>query len=167
MSSNEIDDIFSTIHKTKTRDENSSKSTSGAVAKATTFESHSKASKKAEKRRKKKSEKQAVLEAEWDAPQVALEGSEGKGKEACTAVGVSLPAVVVKVVEAVEGNRVSSNHISKRMLDEDDDGFFDSRGDGGKRKKTDDGYDIYHEDELRIGLGGDTADCPFDCTCCF
>ena len=165
MTSNEIDDIFSTIHKTKTREENSSKSSSGPVAKTTT----SKASKKAEKRRKKKSEKQAVSAAECEAPQVIMESSEGneKLKEACAAVGVSLPAVVVTVVDAGEGTRVSSNHISKRMLDEDDDGFFDSRGDGGKRKKTDDGYDIYHEDELRIGLGGDTADCPFDCTCCF
>ena len=35
------------------------------------------------------------------------------------------------------------------------------------RKYTEDGLKIYTMDELKIGLGGDTPDCPFDCNCCF
>ncbi|KAF4690776.1 hypothetical protein FOZ60_016862 [Perkinsus olseni] len=29
------------------------------------------------------------------------------------------------------------------------------------------GYKIYTEEELKIGQGGNTPDCPFDCWCCF
>lgn len=36
-----------------------------------------------------------------------------------------------------------------------------------RRKTTNDGYKIYRESELRLGRGGDTKDCPFDCNCCF
>lgn len=35
------------------------------------------------------------------------------------------------------------------------------------RRKTDDGYTIYKEDELNLGIGGDTGECPFDCKCCY
>lgn len=38
----------------------------------------------------------------------------------------------------------------------------------GGRKKTEEGYAIYTEDELGLGRkGGDTDQCPFDCDCCF
>ena len=30
-----------------------------------------------------------------------------------------------------------------------------------------DGLPIYTEESLRIDTGGETADCPFDCWCCF
>lgn len=42
-------------------------------------------------------------------------------------------------------------------------------GDSGKnRKRTEEGYAIYTEEELRLGgNGGDTELCPFDCDCCF
>ncbi|KAM0786395.1 hypothetical protein ACM66B_001862 [Microbotryomycetes sp. NB124-2] len=43
--------------------------------------------------------------------------------------------------------------------------FMDSRGN--TRRKTEDGLPIYSVAELKIGLGGDTKDCPFDCWCCF
>jgi hypothetical protein len=32
---------------------------------------------------------------------------------------------------------------------------------------TEEGWRIYTPDELGIGKGGDTAECPFDCKCCF
>ncbi|KAG2159571.1 uncharacterized protein EDB93DRAFT_1110995 [Suillus bovinus] len=49
----------------------------------------------------------------------------------------------------------------------DEDRFKDSRG-SGPRRKTDDGLNIYKEDELGISNdGGDTPLCPFDCECCF
>ena len=35
------------------------------------------------------------------------------------------------------------------------------------RKYTEEGFKIYSTEELKIGQGGDTADCPFDCECCF
>ncbi|KAI6007474.1 hypothetical protein EDD15DRAFT_2211606, partial [Pisolithus albus] len=41
----------------------------------------------------------------------------------------------------------------------------DSRGTS-SRRKTEEGYSIYKEDELGIGnSGGDTPLCPFDCSC--
>ena len=36
-----------------------------------------------------------------------------------------------------------------------------------KRKKTNEGFAIYSEKELRIDQGGGTDLCPFDCNCCF
>jgi hypothetical protein len=36
-----------------------------------------------------------------------------------------------------------------------------------KRKKTNEGYALYSEKELRIDQGGGTPLCPFDCNCCF
>ncbi len=38
---------------------------------------------------------------------------------------------------------------------------------GGLRQKTDEGWNIYKEDELKLDQGKDTALCPFDCECCF
>ena len=35
------------------------------------------------------------------------------------------------------------------------------------RKFTEDGLKIYTMEELKIGQGGNTEDCPFDCDCCF
>jgi hypothetical protein len=42
-------------------------------------------------------------------------------------------------------------------------------GAGKPRKRTEEGYAIYGEDELGLGCskGGDTPLCPFDCDCCF
>ena len=35
------------------------------------------------------------------------------------------------------------------------------------RKRTEEGYRIFHEDELKINRGGGTPLCPFDCQSCF
>lgn len=52
--------------------------------------------------------------------------------------------------------------------EDDDDDFGDSRGlRKKKRPTTEEGYPIYTVKEMKIGLGGDTPDCPFDCECCF
>lgn len=49
-----------------------------------------------------------------------------------------------------------------------DDDFFDSRGLKRKaRALTEDGLPIYTPAELRIGMGGGTDLCPFECNCCF
>ncbi|KAI8449936.1 hypothetical protein BY996DRAFT_4366673 [Phakopsora pachyrhizi] len=59
---------------------------------------------------------------------------------------------------------------SKRKLNSEEDEeelkFRDSRGNR-LSAKTDDGLYIYSIEELRIGLGGETPECPFDCNCCF
>ncbi|KAJ7275240.1 hypothetical protein B0H12DRAFT_1086353 [Mycena haematopus] len=57
---------------------------------------------------------------------------------------------------------------STAAADKDDtERFKDSRG-SGPRRKTEEGWSIYKEDELGIGNeGGDTPLCPFDCDCCF
>ncbi|CCJ31211.1 unnamed protein product [Pneumocystis jirovecii] len=32
-----------------------------------------------------------------------------------------------------------------------------------KRKRTEEGFTVYNEEELNIGKGGNTSKCPFDC----
>jgi len=51
------------------------------------------------------------------------------------------------------------------LTDPEEPVFRDSRGSA--RPTTDDGLPIYSVDELRIGQGLDTPECPFDCRCCF
>lgn len=52
------------------------------------------------------------------------------------------------------------------LADEDD--FTDSRGLKKKRRPTTaEGFPIYTSIEMKVGLGGDTPECPFDCQCCF
>lgn len=34
-------------------------------------------------------------------------------------------------------------------------------------KVTEEGYPVYLEDEIVSKTGGDTSQCPFDCTCCY
>jgi hypothetical protein len=55
---------------------------------------------------------------------------------------------------------------SSRDAAKEDDAFFDTRGEAATRKVVD-GLKVYSLEELGIGKGGDTADCPFDCDCCF
>lgn len=48
------------------------------------------------------------------------------------------------------------------------DPFLLNRGQNGSSMDfTEEGYRVYTPEELQIGKGGDTADCPFDCQCCF
>ncbi|KAI0307971.1 hypothetical protein B0F90DRAFT_1678964 [Multifurca ochricompacta] len=55
----------------------------------------------------------------------------------------------------------------KRKIEFDQDKFRDSRGTG-PRRKTEEGFSIYKEDELGINAEtGGTPLCPFDCNCCF
>ncbi|CAG8535213.1 12512_t:CDS:2 [Acaulospora morrowiae] len=60
-------------------------------------------------------------------------------------------------------DRSKSN--KRKLIQNDDDGFSDSRGTK-IRKSTEDGFAIYNANELNIGNGGDTPLCPFDCDCC-
>ncbi|KAF8641144.1 hypothetical protein AX17_000786 [Amanita inopinata Kibby_2008] len=58
-------------------------------------------------------------------------------------------------------------HRPPKVDDEDETSFKNSRGTG-PRRRTEEGWLVYKEDELGIGEGGgDTPLCPFDCDCCF
>ncbi|PBL00748.1 DUF1764-domain-containing protein [Armillaria gallica] len=56
---------------------------------------------------------------------------------------------------------------SKKDSKDTEERFKDSRG-SGPRRKTEEGWSVYKEDELGMtNEGGDTPLCPFDCDCCF
>ncbi|KAI9105841.1 hypothetical protein DFS34DRAFT_644646 [Phlyctochytrium arcticum] len=71
------------------------------------------------------------------------------------------PKVQVETVELVDPTK-------KRpfFVPVDNDGFGDSRGMVAKRR-TDDGYKLFTTEELGIGKGADTPQCPFQCWCCY
>jgi len=48
-----------------------------------------------------------------------------------------------------------------------DDMGFTREGGPKQRKKTEEGWNIYTEEELRLGGGGGTPLCPWDCQCCW
>jgi hypothetical protein len=49
----------------------------------------------------------------------------------------------------------------------DDMGFMGGGPISGGRKTTKEGFPIYSLEELKVGLGGGTPDCPFECWCCY
>ncbi len=54
----------------------------------------------------------------------------------------------------------------KKLEGSKDDIFGVESGKG--RKRTEEGFVIYSEEELGMGKkGGETDQCPFDCDCCF
>jgi hypothetical protein len=91
---------------------------------------------------------------------------------------VKAPETTGKVADKAETQNVpvvetivfGEKNIEKQALPEDD--FFqNSRGTRSivttDIERTEDGLPIYLDEELKIGLGKDTPDCPFDCSCCF
>ena len=56
----------------------------------------------------------------------------------------------------------------QRRLEGSKDDIFGAAA-GRARKRTEEGYNLYTEDELGLGRkgGGDTDLCPFDCDCCY
>ncbi|KAJ1950537.1 hypothetical protein IWQ62_006555, partial [Dispira parvispora] len=93
----------------------------------------------------------------------------------------SVSSTATKPVEVVVANQVIQQdaNVAKELQrkhgeptkkrkanDSDDDGFFDSRGTKSKQY-TEDGLPVFTVQDLGIGEGGDTPDCPFDCQCCF
>lgn len=70
----------------------------------------------------------------------------------------------------LNGNAEDKNHSKPQALpkfDKNDD-FFDTRGTKAKQARyTEEGYRIYTDKELKMNQGGETADCPFDCKCCY
>ncbi|KAF8844058.1 DUF1764-domain-containing protein [Paxillus ammoniavirescens] len=82
-----------------------------------------------------------------------------------TVVDPSVQSVFKKRLKSASSNPTQPSF--KDQLKEDEERFKDSRG-SGPRRKTQEGYNIYNEDELGMSAsGGDTPLCPFDCQCCF
>ncbi|QCD84373.1 uncharacterized protein C6G9.01c [Vigna unguiculata] len=72
------------------------------------------------------------------------------------------------VNKSTDKTKKKKKKIVKRKTDGSDDGEFADRPSRPKRK-TEDGFTIYTEDELGINKAdaGNTPLCPFDCSCCF
>ncbi|GAA5886034.1 hypothetical protein JCM3774_001471 [Rhodotorula dairenensis] len=103
----------------------------------------------------------------------ATTAATGEAAPAAPPSSKRVPETVVDTSKAIEGYkpapleqkslRDDATEEEKKAFEEEE-RFRDSRG---LRQKTDDGLPIYSTSELKIGLGGDTPLCPFDCTCCF
>ncbi|KZV63283.1 DUF1764-domain-containing protein [Peniophora sp. CONT] len=165
MPASEIDNIFASKGKPQA---SSSTSTTPTV----------------EKKKKKKDKKRKHADT---APVPSADDPPAKSKKARTApvpetvvdtssALLSAPAIVAPAKKSKTSGSLlkkaaaaKSSSGSKKNADADDDEgrFKDSRGTG-PRKKTEEGFSIYKEDELGIqDEGGDTPQCPFDCQCCF
>ncbi|KAI5480871.1 DUF1764 family protein [Pseudohyphozyma bogoriensis] len=114
------------------------------------------------KKKKKKDGKGKEKELEVDEPvPSAASGASAK----------RVPETIVDSSAAIEGYKPPPVVAGKKRKAGDGEGFdidadwADSRG--ANRPRTEDGLPIFQISELRIGLGGDTELCPFDCQCCF
>ncbi|KAI0257386.1 DUF1764-domain-containing protein [Lactifluus subvellereus] len=75
----------------------------------------------------------------------------------------------VSTSKAISHDRPGCPSKKRKLVEtrQDQDKFRDSRGTV-PRRKTEEGFSIYKEDELGINAeAGDTPLCPFDCNCCF
>jgi len=91
-----------------------------------------------------------------------------KGLSVVEVVDVSKPTRVDLPKPPKSKGKLAPTSLKRSARDDEDDTLFkDSRGTG-PRRKTEEGYRVFKEDELGINdTGGDTPDCPFDCNCCF
>lgn len=75
-------------------------------------------------------------------------------------------AALTKLAEQVKEARNKQQGKKPKVEGSKDDIFGESSAKA--RKKTEEGFVIYTEDELGLGKkGGDTDLCPFDCDCCY
>uniref|UniRef100_A0A7R9V8Y4 DUF1764 domain-containing protein n=1 Tax=Chlamydomonas euryale TaxID=1486919 RepID=A0A7R9V8Y4_9CHLO len=73
---------------------------------------------------------------------------------------------IKKAREAKGKAAVAQGSSKKSKVEGSKDDIFGAQT-GKGRKRTEEGYAIYTEDELKLGAGGDTDLCPFDCDCCY
>ncbi|KIY97067.1 hypothetical protein MNEG_10894 [Monoraphidium neglectum] len=90
----------------------------------------------------------------------AAAGGDDEGGGAADVAALSALAAQVKSAREKQQGQKAKVEGSK------DDIFGQAAGKA--RKKTEEGFTIYTEDELGLGSkGGNTDKCPFDCECCF
>ncbi|KAG2373294.1 hypothetical protein C9374_012283 [Naegleria lovaniensis] len=70
-----------------------------------------------------------------------------------------------KLKQAKKASAASSSSSTSDDLFESNEEFANQKKRSGR--KTIDGLAVYSTDELKIGKGGNTDLCPFDCDCCF
>lgn len=93
----------------------------------------------------------------------AAGGGGGSGAAAADGGGADAGALA-ELAQQVKAAREKAK--KPKVEGSKDDIFGAAAGKG--RKKTEEGFAIYTEDELGFGKkGGDTDLCPFDCDCCF
>ncbi|KAG9042496.1 hypothetical protein FS837_010771 [Tulasnella sp. UAMH 9824] len=179
----EIDDIFSTAKgKGKPSDKAASKDTPNSTSTSHTPLRESPTVSKTERKQKSKLILSAAGEpslASGKPPTNDADGAGGSGnlhqrRHRSPEAPASAPDVVVDPSTNIEAKARKLNQKLKigkdsdsQQLTEEDLRFVDSRGTG-PRRRTEEGFLIYKEDELGItGKGGDTPLCPFDCDCCY
>ncbi|CAE7190621.1 unnamed protein product [Rhizoctonia solani] len=149
----EIDDIFSGKSAAKGKSKEAENSTPQIASKRT--KKKSKKIPKPETPAKSSGDQLEPVEAP-----PANVGTKRKAPETVVDPSLAVEAKSKKPKSSKEGKK-------NAVADSDDERFRDSRGTG-PRRKTEEGYTIYKEDELGINdEGGDTPLCPFDCDCCF
>ncbi|KAF8512915.1 hypothetical protein JB92DRAFT_2722274 [Gautieria morchelliformis] len=157
MAISEIDAIFSSNLKGKANAATSSRGTSQAT-------------KKTKKNKRKSTADEDDNNSLKPTLHRAVTSVKRKRAEPDTVMDPSAPVESAKRKKSVGEvvGKVTSSHSAKRKTAnrEGFERFCDSRGTA-PRKKTEEGFSIYKEDELGIGdRGGDTPLCPFDCACC-
>ncbi|KAI0757115.1 hypothetical protein C8Q80DRAFT_1265087 [Daedaleopsis nitida] len=122
------------------------------------------------KKKKKKDKEKSAKRKRDDEPEDAAPAKPPKRQvpETVFDPSIGLPSTTTKgkAANAEKTSSVATKHKKPKKDREEEERFKDSRGTG-PRRKTEEGFLIYKEDELGIsGQGGDTPLCPFDCQCC-
>ncbi|RSH88620.1 hypothetical protein EHS25_002847 [Saitozyma podzolica] len=146
----------------------SSSKLSSATPKASSSTASAGPSESSKKKRKLKTVASFVPEEAKAASPVSAPAPEPSSR-VVEVVDPSLAKVAAQVqpVKSEIGKTSKAGKKRDRKADEDDEAFRDSRGDG-PRRKTEEGFLIYKEAELKIDPeAGGTPLCPFDCDCCF
>ncbi|KZT74730.1 DUF1764-domain-containing protein [Daedalea quercina L-15889] len=161
MPTSEIDDIFAAKSKAK-----------AAVPAASSYapilsEPSKKSKKKKDKAAKRKHEtgdNDDSRPTKRRVPETVLDPSVNP-QPAASKVAAPKSIKAAKLEKLAAGGAVQKK--GRKVDKKDEARFKDSRGNG-PRRKTEEGYNIYKEDELGVSNeGGDTPLCPFDCDCCF
>ncbi|KDQ63779.1 hypothetical protein JAAARDRAFT_29819 [Jaapia argillacea MUCL 33604] len=163
MPKSEIDDIFAGAGKAKGK----------AKVVEPVASSSSSAGVEAKKRKKKDGGAATTIDVDESKSPDAQSKQSKKRPAPETIVDPSSRLVAVasakrsKLEKAADSFEVAKKRKVKQDSKEAEDRFKDSRG-SGHRRKTEEGFSVYKEDELGITeQGGDTPLCPFDCQCCF
>ncbi|EPT04223.1 hypothetical protein FOMPIDRAFT_1021927 [Fomitopsis schrenkii] len=162
MPTSEIDDIFAAKPKGKAKVAIPAASTSATPSTEPSKKSKKKKSKDA-KRKREADDDGDSQPAKRRVPETVLDPSVNPQP-------VTSKATPPKYIKAAKLEKLAAGGATTKRSKVDKEAearFRDSRGNG-PRRKTEEGFAIYKEDELGISdTGGNTPLCPFDCDCCY
>lgn len=99
----------------------------------------------------------------------AVSGPSGKKAKKGSAIDdIFASTKTVKAATAVEeeAKKKEEEEIAKLVSEHPPE--FEKLGKGGRTQTSDpDALFVYSDKEMKIGLGKETKDCPFDCWCCY